>query len=597
MAGRVSNGTRLAAAAVVSICALVAAVLVPHGAVQISAALDHQAAPEAATGRAVRALAKTQRTMVAAAHPLAAQAGRDMLRAGGSAIDAAIATQLVLNIVEPQSSGLGGGAFLLYWDAQNRTLTAYDGRESAPAAARPERFMRGDEPMPLPDAVHGGTSIGAPGVARLLDLVHKRHGKLAWPSLFGPAIKLADAGFAVSPRLSKLLQGYGSQAFDAQARRFYFDAGGSPWPPGYLLKSPDFARTLRLLTAGGADAFYSGPIAQAIVTAVTDAPNRRGDLTLADLAAYRARERDVVCVSYRQVRICGIGPPSSGGLGVGMTMALLADFDLGRVPLATEPIHLIAEAEKIAYADRDHYIADPDFVAVPRTLLDPAYMAARRQLMSRTTPAAKVPPGVPPGVKQGALGVDGTVESVGTSHVSIVDEQGNAVALTTTVESAFGSRIMAAGFLLNNQLTDFSLRPRAPDGSLAANAVAPGKRPRSTMAPTIVLDAEGREVRMVLGSPGGSRIILYVVKALVALIDWGLDAQAAADLTAFGSRNGPFEAETGAPGADLAVRLAAMGHRIVMDDMTSGLHIIVRQRDGRLEGGADARREGAALGD
>jgi gamma-glutamyltranspeptidase/glutathione hydrolase len=588
---------RLAAAAGIGVLALVCAAVVPQGARRLAPVPPvSQVEPEPSSGFAARTLVHARRHMVVAAHRLAAEAGLEILRAGGTAVDAAIATQLALNIVEPQSSGLGGGAFLVHWDAKRHELTTYDGRETAPATARPERFMRGDRPMPFAQAVHGGTSVGVPGVARLLELVHKHHGKLPWPHLFAPALRLADQGFAVGPRLSKLLADYGPDAFDARARRFFFDADGRAWPPGHTLANPDLARTLRRIATDGADVFYSGPTAEAIVAAVTDAPNTRGDLTLADLAAYRARQREPVCASYRQLRVCGMGPPSSGGLGVSMALALLSGFDLGLEPLAPHAVHLIAEAEKLAYADRDHYVADPDFVNVPSTLLDPGYLDRRRALINPAAAAAKALPGDPPGVRHGAFGDDNTHERAGTSHISIIDADGNAVAMTTTIEAAFGARIMAGGFLLNNQLTDFSLWPRTAEGVLAANAVAPGKRPRSTMAPTIVFDADGQEVRLILGSPGGSRIILFVVKALVGLIDWGLDAQRAADLPTFGSRNGPLEIENGEIGAGLAARMTALGHRITMDTMTSGLNIIVRRADGGLEGGTDPRREGAAVG-
>lgn len=571
-----------------------------------------QIAPEAATGVADKGLATARTYMVSAANPLAVAAGVEMLQAGGSAVDAAIAVQLVLNIVEPQSSGLGGGAFLLHWDTTAKRLATYDGRETAPAAARPDRFLRNGRPLPFDEAVHSGLSIGTPGVVRLLEMAHLRHGKLPWARLFGPAITLAEDGFAVSPRLNLLLRWMGAANFAPAARAFFFDAGGNAHASGQILKNPELAATLRAIRDGGAAAFYAGPIAEAIVAAAAKAPNHPGGLTLADLAGYQVKVREPVCIDYRASKVCGMGPPSSGGLAVAQALKLLNGFDLGTRPAAAmnpRALHLIAEAEKLAYADRDHYVGDPDVVAVPAGLLDDGYLGERRLMIDPFKAMSRPPPGSPPGLARQAWGVDATQESVGTSHISIIDRDGNAVAMTTTIESAFGSRVWAAGFLLNNQLTDFSFRPVGPGGRPVANAVAPGKRPRSSMAPTIVLDAGGR-VEAVLGSPGGGRIILYVMKALVALIDWRLDPQTAAALPNFGSRGGDFEIEfdaalssdillrpwISAPTLWHALRVKPFGHVIMPDLLTSGLHIVARRGDG-LAGGADPRREGVARGD
>ena len=568
--------------------------------------------PEAGTGRTERDLATATRHMISAANPRAVEAGLQVLREGGSAIDAAIAVQLVLNIVEPQSSGIGGGAFILHWDAAAKELRTFDGRETAPAAARPDRFLRDGRPMPFDEAVHSGLSIGVPGVVRLMEDVHRKYGKLPWKRLFAAAIWLADNGFPVSPRLNLLLTWQGADSFEANARKLYFDAEGRARPVGHVLKNPALAATLRAIAEQGASAFYGGPIADAVVASSANAPNHAGDLTLADLAGYQAKERPPVCIDYRRHRICGMGPPSSGGITVGQTLKLLEPFDLGKGPAAAlnpRALHLIAEAEKLAFADRDRYIADPDFVNVPSTLLDSAYLDARRKLINPDAAMGRPQPGTPPGVQRQAFGVDATLEAAGTSHFSIVDASGNAVSMTTTIESVFGSRVLAGGFFLNNELTDFSFRPRDRDGSPVANAVGPGKRPRSSMAPTIVFDEAGN-VKAVLGSPGGSRIILYVVKALVALIDWELDAQQAAALVNFGSRGGPFEIEydeatsweallrpwLSAPSLWHALRMRPFGHAIMPDLLTSGLHIIVVSGK-RLEGGADPRREGAARGD
>jgi gamma-glutamyltranspeptidase/glutathione hydrolase len=569
-------------------------------------------APEAASGwLGTRESAVAERYMVSAANPAAVAAGLEMLRAGGTAVDAAIAVQLVLGLVEPQSSGLGGGAFLLHWDERARALIAWDGRETAPAAAKPDRFLVEGRPMAFRDAVRSGASVGVPGLVRLLDDAHKSHGRLPWEKLFAPAIRLAEEGFTVSPRLHVLLTLEGAKAFSPAARAYFFDEVGSPRPTGARLTNPAYAETLRRIAAGRSNGFYAGVTAEAIVKAVRDA-ERPGDLTLSDLAGYRTVSRQPLCAVYRTRRICGMPPPSSGGLAVAQTLALLEAFELGQGPgLAMRPaaMHLISEAQKLAYADRDRYVADPAFVPLPGGLLDPAYITSRRSLVSRTTPMARPQAGVPDRRAALDFGEDATIESVGTSHVSIIDADGNAVSLTTTIEGAFGSRLFAAGFLLNNQLTDFSFRPADRDGRPIANRVEAGKRPRSTMAPTIVFDAAGR-IEAVLGSPGGGRIILYVTKALIGLIDWQLDPQAAAALPNFGSRGGAFEIEldpsfsidalirpwVSRPTLWYALAMRGMGHEVMADFLTSGLHIVQR-KDGRLLGGADPRREGVAAGE
>lgn len=554
-------------------------------------------APETDSGLEIKPAARARTYMVAAANPIAVDAGTAILKAGGSATDAAIAVQLVLNIVEPQSSGLGGGGFLLHWDQKARQLKSYDGRETAPAAANPERFLKADSnPRAFSEVVFGGQSVGTPGLLRMLELAHTKHGKLPWARLFQPALTLADAGFPVSARLHKSLKEHGAGNFDATARAFYFDDAGTPHPAGYTLKSPAFAQSLRVIAEKGADAFYTGPIADAIVATVADAPNHKGDLTRDDLAAYRAKERPPVCVDYRRHKICGMGPPSSGALTVGMTLKLLEPFDLGSVPLNARALHLIVEAEKLAFADRDRYVADSDVVPVPKGLIDSAYLADRRQLIDPAKAGPIATAGSPPGTERKKAGIDATDEMAGTSHISIIDRAGNAVALTTTIENAFGARISAAGFLLNNQLTDFSFRPRDAEGRDIANAIGPGKRPRSSMAPTVIFGPDGR-VKAVLGSPGGNRIILYVLKATIAMIDWKMDPQAAAELANFGSRNGPLEIESTMAGPMPTLYMKALGHEVVSRTMTSGLHIIMRRADGTLEGGADPRREGVARGE
>jgi gamma-glutamyltranspeptidase/glutathione hydrolase len=394
--------------------------------------------------------------------------------------------------------------------------------------------------------------------------------------------------------------GTARRASQARAREYFFDRGGSARPIGYLLKSPELAATLRAIAERGAGAFYEGPIAEAIVAAVRDAPNHQGDVTAADLAGYRVKEREPLCFEYRLNRICGMGPPSSGGLAVGQVLKLVESFDLGKGPadaLNPRALHLIAEAQRLAFADRDRYVGDPDFVTVPPTLLDAGYLGSRRALIDPEAAMVKASPGIPPNVGSLKPGADDTVERDGTTHLSIIDRDGNIVAMTSTIEAGFGSRLWAAGFLLNNELTDFALSPVDRAGRPLANAVGPAKRPRSSMAPTIVFDAEGRPWA-VLGSPGGSRIIQYVVKTLVALIDWKLDAQAAASLMNFGNRGRAFEIEVDHRSALWhALKMRPYGHRIRADYLASGTHVIVRRPDKRLEGGADPRREGVALGE
>jgi gamma-glutamyltranspeptidase / glutathione hydrolase len=557
-----------------------------------------QAAPEAATGFAIKPQVTARQFMVVAANPLAVDAGYDILARGGTAVDAAIAVQLVLTLVEPQSSGLGGGAFLVHYHRPTRRMTTIDGRETAPASAVPGRFLKPDGmPLAFQDAVFGGLSVGVPGVVRLMADAHQKNGRVPWRELFQPAIRLAAEGFAVSPRLSGLLTGFGADAFGPAARALYFDAEGRARPEGYVLKNPDLAATLQRLAEGGADAFYAGPIAEGIVAAIANAPRNPGDMTLADLAGYRTVERPALCKAYRTLRVCGMGPPSSGGLAINQILGLVEPLDLGRQPMSPNALHLIAEAQKLAYADRDRYVGDPDHVAIPRGLLDDGYLSTRRRLINASQAMPKAEPGVPPSLQpaQKRAGIDTTEEATGTSHISIIDAEGSAVALTTTIENAFGSRLQTGGFLLNNQLTDFAFNPRDSQGQPLQNAVAPRKRPRSSMAPTIIVDRRGN-VRLVTGSPGGSRIILYVAKTIIGTIDWGLSAQTTAELANFGSRNGPFEIEISVAGIVPSLHMTKRGHTVRHEEMTSGVHMIVRTPSGRLEAGIDPRREGAARG-
>lgn len=558
------------------------------------------AAPEARSGWQATARATATRTMISAANPIAVDAGLGILRAGGNAIDAAVTVQLVLNLVEPQSSGIGGGAVALLWDAGTNKLRSFDGRETAPAAARPDRFLRDGQPIPFREAVLSGKSIGVPGTLRLLETLHREKGRLPWRDVIAPAAKLAEDGFPVSPRLHALLSLAAPDSFQPAARAYFYDRIGSPRPAGYLLRNPAFAATLRQIAETGAEAFYKGDIAARIVAAAAQVPGAPGDLTPADLASYRAVERSPVCSPYRGFSICGMGPPSSGGIAIAQVLGLLAPFDLGDTPAAAmhpRALHLIAEAQKLAYADRDHYVADSDFVPPPPGLLDADYLAERRRLIDTGQAMPRPQPGHPKRVGGRTLGTDETQEIAGTSHFSIVDAERNVLAFTTTIEAGFGSRVWAAGFLLNNEMTDFSSRPVDLAGAPVANAIAPGKRPRSSMSPTIVFDAAGKPWAA-LGSVGGQRIPLYVTKALIALIDWKLDAQEAAALPNFGSRGSAFEIEADQPGSIWpALVLKGKGHRISGDVLTSGTHIIVLRGDGVIEGGADPRREGVARGD
>ncbi len=538
---------------------------------------------------------EAKRYMVAAANPHAAHAGLEMLRAGGSALDAAIAVQMVLNLVEPQSSGIGGGAFVLHWDAAGRKVSAYDGRETAPAAARPDRFLHADgTPLAFPEAIDSGRSVGVPGVLRMLELAHRRHGRLPWRQLFAPAIRLAEEGFAVSPRLHRLIVFDPLLRRDPAARAYFYLPEGGALPVGHRLKNPQFAALLRRIAGEGPDAFYKGDIARNIAAAVGIHP-RPGDLTEQDLAAYRALEREAVCGSYRAYRVCGMPPPSSGGIAVLAILGLLERFPMaGMRPGSSGAVHLFAEAGRLAYADRDHYVGDPDFVQVPAaSLVDPAYLRERSQLIRTERSMGRASPGKPAGAGA-ALGTDMTLESAGTSHLSVVDAAGNAVAMTTTIESAFGSRILVHGFLLNNQLTDFSFVPEE-GGRQLANRVEPGKRPRSSMAPMLVF-APGGDFFMSVGSPGGGAIINYVARTLVGVLDWRQDLQQAIAAPNMGSRNRATELERGTALEGIAEALRAIGHPVETIPMVSGLHGIMRGARG-LEGGADPRREGVAVAD
>jgi gamma-glutamyltranspeptidase/glutathione hydrolase len=573
-------------------------------------------APESASG--FRTDLKTQHAekfMAAAANPLAAEAGREMLRRGGSAIDAAIAMQAVLTLVEPQSSGIGGGALIVLWDG--KAVRTYDGRETAPAGATEKLFLQANgQPMGFTQAQIGGRSVGTPGVLRALELAHQKHGRLPWAQLFEPVIQLAEQGFAISPRLHRLIAADSSMPRSPEMMAYFRNDDGSPKAIGTNLKNPALAAVFKRIAHEGPDALYKGPIAEEIAAKVQGHDNP-GSLSLTDLANYQAKERAPLCTDYKRWQVCGMPPPSSGGIAVAQILGTLQALETRDKRLALAPlqpvkttapagiepdpqaVHLISEAERLAYADRAQYLADTDFVPVPvKGLVDPAYLASRAALIGeRSMGTAKH--GTPPGIRV-AYAPDRSPLRISTSQVVAVDDAGGAVSMTTTIESAFGSHIMVQGFMLNNEMTDFSFIPEE-NGQKVANRVEPGKRPRSSMAPTLIFDRQSGEFLATVGSPGGSQIIEYVAKSTIGLLDWNLDAQAAINLPNFGSRNGPTELEQGQFSPTLIQALKDKGHSVSEIDMTSGTQAIVRVKDAQgkasLTGGADPRREGQALGD
>jgi gamma-glutamyltranspeptidase/glutathione hydrolase len=590
--------TSLALAALLAGCASVAGV--QNQAPQVSLQ-----APEGATGYTEKPGWTAKKYMVAAANPLATDAGYQVLKAGGSAIDAAIATQMVLTLAEPQSSGIGGGAFLMHYDGKQ--VKAFDGRETAPASATEKLFQTPDgKAMSFYDGVVGGRSVGAPGVLRMLESAHKQYGKLPWESLFAPAIQLAENGFAVSPRLSSLLKTEQHLKKDPAAAAYFYDKEGNPRPAGTILKNPELAKVLREVAKGGADAFYKGRIARDIEAKVKSHPANPGGLTAADIAGYQAKVREPVCTDYKSWTVCGMPPPSSGGIALAQMLGMLEAKDIRPFApkdgvVGADAIHLFSEVGRLAYADRGRYVADTDFVPLPgnsvKPLLDKKYLAGRAALINdKSMGLAKA--GTPAGMSV-AWGVDTSPELPSTSHISIVDGSGNAISMTTTIEDAFGSRQMVRGFLLNNQLTDFSFDSADANGPIA-NRVQPGKRPRSSMAPTLVFDKETKKLVLSTGSPGGSAIINYVGKVLVGTMDWGLTVQQAISLPNFGSRNGPTEVEQGRVSDAVVEQLKARGHNVRVMEQTSGLQGIMRANIHGEEmwlGGADPRREGIVKGD
>lgn len=566
--------------------------------------------PEGASGLTAKPGWATTKFAVAAANPLATDAGYQVLKAGGSAIDAAIAVQMVLTLVEPQSSGIGGGAFLLHFNG--REVEAFDGRETAPAGVDERLFLAADgKPLPFYEAVVGGRSVGVPGTVKLLEMAHKQYGKLPWASLFQPAIRLAEDGFRASPRLNAMLKAEQHLAKDPAARAYFFQPDGQPLAAGTLLRNPELAAVLRRIAREGSDAFYKGDIAQAIVDKVQRHPSNPGKLALSDLAAYQPKKRAPLCHPYgappRAFRVCGFPPPSSGAIAVGQILGILAQTNAASLPLqdglpSPEWLHLYTEAARLAFADRGQYLGDPDFVQPPAgswdSLLAPAYLASRARLIGAQS--MKVAQPGTPGPVAVRYGPSAEQVEYGTSHISIVDGNGHAVAMTTTIEDAFGARQMVRGFLLNNELTDFSFAPADAQGRPIANRVQPGKRPRSSMAPTLVFDQATGQLVMSGGSPGGALIIHYTAKTLYGVLNWGLTPQQAVDLPNFGSTNGPTLLEQRRFPPATVQALQARGHEVREMDMTSGLQAITLGNvHGRqmLLGGADPRREGIVMGD
>lgn len=594
--------------------------------------------PEGASGIQRKAGVAASRHMVAAAHPLAAEAGLRVLRAGGSAVDAMVAVQMVLTLVEPQSSGIGGGAFLMHWDG--RRVTALDGRETAPAAADEKLFLQEDgKPMPFAQAVVGGRAVGVPGTVRLMEEAHRRHGRLPWASLFEPAIELAQRGFPVGARMHALLARETALRRDAQAAAYFYGADGRPHPVGHRLKNPALAEVLRAIAGRGSEAFHEGPVAQDLVRRVREHPTNPGRMTRQDLSGYRVVEREPMCTPWRMWRLCGFPPPSSGHLTIMQILAIVDEAGWGARPWGPDDrpgidfLHRYVEASRLAFADRALYVADPAFVQAPggawAQLLDAAYLRERAALIGARR-ADKVEAGTPPGPAPRAQAPQPEQPEYGTSHVSIVDAQGHAVALTTTIEAGWGARILAdggtglvGGYLLNNELTDFAFAPADVQGRPVANRVQPGKRPRSSMSPTLVFEVgegtaskphaqadpgsatrvgtgpppEGAKVlRMTLGSPGGAAIIHFTARTLWGTLALGLDPQRVIDMPHFGSLGGPVLLEKGRFDGATADALRAMGHEVRSVEMTSGLHAIERRSPGWF-GAADPRREGVAVGD
>lgn len=572
--------------------------IAPETATEQGAAVFSDTAQAAMAARDAGQVIEAENWMIAAANPHAVEAGAAVLAAGGTAADAMVAAQTVLGLVEPQSSGLGGGAFLVYFDAETGQLTTLDGRETAPLAATPRLFQdENGAPMKFFDAVVGGRSVGTPGTPALLETAHRNWGRSNWGSLFDAAITLAEDGFAVSPRMAGSIARDAERLSRFEATAAYFLPNGAPLAEGQVITNLAYAETLRALADEGAEAFYTGPIAADIVRTVQTAAGNPGVLSHLDLALYEVKQRPAVCANYRAYEACGMGPPSSGALTVGQILGMLDNFDLAEIgPDNPTSWRLIGDASRLAFADRGRYMADSDFVPVPESgLVETNYLAGRANLMRRETALESVAPGNPEFDHALNWADDDSIEFPSTSHLSIVDQYGNVLSMTTTIENGFGSRLMTNGFLLNNELTDFSFRTHR-NGVPIANRLEPGKRPRSSMAPTIVMQ-DGAPV-LAIGSPGGSRIIGYVATAIVGWADWGLNIQGALSMPHAVNRFGTYDLEAGTDAEALEAPLREMGFEVNIRDLNSGLHAIEigGQAGARLKGAADPRREGIALG-
>ena len=550
--------------------------------------------PEAATGYIKKQAIHGKKHMVVAANPYASEAGFNILEQGGSAVDAAIAVQLMLTLVEPQSSGIGGGTFMLHWDNKNQHMTTYDGRETAPLAAKSDLFLdENGKPLRWIDAVVGGRSVGVPGLIATFKKAHDQHGKLPWSTLFEPAIARAEAGFVVSPRLEKLLGlNYNPGLHTLPEINQYFYPKGQSVRAGDVLVNKKLANVFRSIAKEGVDVFYRGWLAEKIVEKVQNSPVSPGVLTLKDMANYQVKSREPVCGKYRDYKICGMAPPSSGGIAVIQILSQLQRFEMGKFkPNDIEAIHLYTQSSRLAFADRNRYVADSDFVNVPtKGLIDRQYLAKRSLLIKSERDMGKAIAGVPEGAL--SLANDNAIERPSTSHFSIIDEHGNAVSMTSSIENGFGSALMVEGFILNNQLTDFSLSPKK-DGKLVANRVQANKRPRSSMAPIMVFNKDN-SLKLIVGSPGGSRIINYVAQTIIGVLDWQLDPQEAINLPKVTNRNNVTTLERNTSAELLKPLLEKKGHKVILRDLNSGIHAIeITSSD--LVGGADPRREGVVI--
>jgi gamma-glutamyltranspeptidase / glutathione hydrolase len=568
--------------------------------------------PEAPSGYSEKPGWATTRFAVAAANPLATDAGYQVLKAGGSAVDAAIAVQMVLTLAEPQSSGIGGGAFLLHFNGKE--VEAFDGRETAPAAADEKLFLNADgKPLAFYDALVGGRSVGVPGTVRMLEMAHSQYGKLPWARLFEPAIALAEGGFKVSPRLNTMIKADAHLKKDPVASAYFFKTDGDAREVGFNLRNAELAAVLRRIAAEGSRGLHEGEVAQAIVDKVQGHPTNPGKMTLADLAGYQPKKRPPICQDYqakgKDYRICGFPPPSSGAIAVGQILGILNNTNAAAIPLengvpGADWLHLYLEASRMAFADRGQYLGDPDFVQPPAgswmSLLEPSYLAERAKLIGPQS--MKVAKAGVPGPARAAYAPSQQQPEHGTSHISIVDAYGNAIAMTTTIEDQFGARQMVSvkggpgGFLLNNELTDFSFAPADAEGKPIANRVQSGKRPRSSMAPTLVFDKATGQLVMSGGSPGGALIIHFTAKTIYGVLNWNLNTQEAINLPNFGSLNGPSVLEEKRFPPATVEALRARGAEVHELAMTSGLQAIQKTPTGFF-GGADPRREGVVRGD